>query len=466
MSDEQKKKIAVDCWKRGSQAVESQSWDYAIAMFGTAVKQLPDNLLYRQTLRVTERKKYNDNRKGAKLAGFKITKLKASIKAASMKSNWVEVDKLAEEGLALNPWDAGLNASLGEAASKRGFHEIAEFSFQQSVEMDPKNKDYIKKLADVQEERGKFKEAARTWARILEFDPIDGEARTKSQQLDTQTVINRGGYEDAENTHDVEVPNAYDVDRPVKQQIPEAVTGPGEDKEADLRRAVRKNPEEKDAYLKLAQFLQREKRLPEARETLAKALEFSLNDKSLQELIEDLDLEIMKQEIENFQQENANLNENKKLQTKLKQKQRDYLTREIEVFKNRVEEYPKDLHVKFRLAKSYIKGQKFSDAIPLLQQASSDPKMQADVLVNLGKCFFADGKKKLALPQFEKAITLLDEETNTKTLTEVHYLCGRLYEQAKKPEQAEEHYLKVLGYDYDYKDANDRLENLSVEETE
>ena len=78
--DAEKKQIAADCWKKGSEAMSKENWDYAIEMFGKSVMLVPDNLLYRQTLRGVERKKYGDNGSGAKMAGLRLTKVKTRIK--------------------------------------------------------------------------------------------------------------------------------------------------------------------------------------------------------------------------------------------------------------------------------------------------------------------------------------------------------------------------------------------------
>ncbi|MCA9042170.1 MAG: tetratricopeptide repeat protein, partial [Planctomycetaceae bacterium] len=82
------------------------------------------------------------------------------------------------------------------------------------------------------------------------------------------------------------------------------------------------------------------------------------------------------------------------------------------------------------------------------------------VLVHLGKCYHADGRKELALRQFEKALPMIDQHEKPQMFVEAHYFCGRMCEDAGKMEQAEQHYIEVLGVDYEFKDARQRLENL------
>ncbi|QDU78841.1 cellulose synthase subunit BcsC [Polystyrenella longa] len=456
-----KRKIAADCFKKGSQALESQSWDYAIEMLKTSVKMVPENLFYRQTLRGAEKRKYDDNKKGKRLAGLSITKLKTQIKGKRMRSDWAAMDQLAEDGLALNPWDSSLNASLGEAAAKRGYEDVAEFAYRQALEMDSNSRDLLVGLADVYEERGKFNEAAEIWNKIQRLNPLDSEARMKANQLSADSTMDRGGYNKAENTQDVKQPNAYDVDRPVKQQIPEQVSGPGEDEEADFRRAIRKNPEDRQAYLKLTGFLREQKRYIDAYNELKGVADKFEEDTVFKEISEDVELESRMEEIELSRNAVEANKDDRKLVKRLQTLQKEYVLREIEILKGRISQNPKDLGLKFRLAKRYMKFKKWSEAIPLLQQASTDQRHQAEILVHLGKCYHADGRKELALRQFEKALPLIDQHERPQMFVEAHYFCGRMCEDASKYELAENHYLEVLGVDYDYKDARERLDKLS-----
>ena len=72
-------KYAAESFKKGTEAMAKQNWDYCVSMFGQAVKLVPSNLLYRQTLRGTERRKYPKGT-GAKMAGMRLMGVKASIK--------------------------------------------------------------------------------------------------------------------------------------------------------------------------------------------------------------------------------------------------------------------------------------------------------------------------------------------------------------------------------------------------
>lgn len=67
-----KKKIAADCFRKGNDAMEKRNFDYAVKMHSSAVQLIPDNLMFRQTLRGCQRYLYGNNKKGATLARLRL----------------------------------------------------------------------------------------------------------------------------------------------------------------------------------------------------------------------------------------------------------------------------------------------------------------------------------------------------------------------------------------------------------
>ncbi len=453
-----KNKIAADCYKRGSEAMAQQNWDYAVSMYGQAASLVPDNVLFRQSLRGCEERKYNGNKKGARLAGIKLTRIKSRIAAAKMKEGWENIDKAAEEGLTLNPWDAQLNADMAQACMERGFHECAVFGFRRAAALEPKKKEYHRSLALALEEMGNYADAIKCWNNIYALDPLDSEARSKIGQLEASSAMKKGGYEDAESTQ--EVRTGYEFDRPSKSTSPQPADGPGMSIEADLQRAIRKEPENQDHYLKLAEFYRRNKQLDKSLETYQKAMQVSGGDPNIREQLEDLELEMMRNNLALARQAAAADPENETTLENVKGLTRDLVRQEIDVFSRRVKRYPADMKLKFELAKRYRMVKKIDLAIPLLQQASTDNRIKNDVLVNLGKCFAAANQADLALRQFQKAIPEINPQDKPELLAEAHYLAGRLCEELGKRDEAENHFGEVIGIDYTYKDARKRLERL------
>jgi tetratricopeptide (TPR) repeat protein len=459
-----KRKFASDCFKRGTEAMAKQNWDYAVEMFLTSVKLSADNLVYRQSLRGCERKKYKDNKTGASMAFLKLSSIRSKIKKARSAKNWVEMDIAAEEGLTVNPWDGQFNADLGEAAVERGFLEIAAFAYETATSADsaPKNKDFLIALAHVQELRKNYNAAIVALEKAQALDPLDGTIRSKIHALGASSTIHRGGYDEAKTTHEVK------QDKP-KQGYEDSVKGnvktnnevlaPGESEEADLKRMIRKEPANVAYYLKLADLYRREGKLEDSAKTFQQALEVS-GDANIREQMEDVELDMVRRNL-NFAKEAARLDaDNQQTRAVVVELAKELLQQEIEVLGRRVDRYPSDLKLKNELARRYMKAKEFDKAIPLLQAASKDIRQEAQVLASLGTCFLAKKQNNLAKRQFEKALEKLNFEDHPIPFKECHYYLGRLAEEAADLPEAEKHYTEILGVDYDYKDVGERLRKI------
>jgi hypothetical protein len=103
---------------------------------------------------------------------------------------------------------------------------------------------------------------------------------------------------------------------------------------------------------------------------------------------------------------------------------------------------------------------KYTQAIPLLQQASNNKKLKAQALIKLGRCFIQDKKISLARGQIERGVAEVNAPDDPKLFVEAHYMLGRVCEELKDFPAAEKHYGEVLVVDYQYKDALARLEKL------
>jgi tetratricopeptide (TPR) repeat protein len=358
----------------------------------------------------------------------------------------------------INPWDAHFNADVGEAAVHLGYQEIAVFSYEKAVESDPKNKDYLRALAYAYEKRVRYPEAIRIWERVQQLDPLDTEARSKITGLNATDMIKRANFEEAPKLKDV-----------VKQGYEESVKGgveqdsaaaPGESAEDDLRHAIRRDPAAIGNYLKLAELYRKELRYDEAMDMYQKALQVAGGDPNVRERLEDVQLEMGRRNRDFLKQDAANHPDDAELQQRLVEVKRELLLQEISVFSTRAERYPQDLRLKAELGQRFVESGKPDKAIPLFQQAAKDPRLEAVVLVSLGRCFLKVKKNDLAEFQFKRAVTKLNASDHKSSLLDCHFWLGRLAEQAGRNDDAITHFNEVISLDYGYKDARERLEKL------
>jgi tetratricopeptide (TPR) repeat protein len=455
--DPNKKKIAADCFVKGNQALEKKNFDYALDMHSKTVRLIPDNLMFRKTLRNTEYRMYDNNKSGAKLASARLMGTRNTIRKARSKKDWLAMDQAAEEGLKINPWDPQLNADVGEACYNLGYAEVAEFAYQCASDGNPDSKEFLQRLMEINEDRGNFPKAIECAKRLTKLEPNNGKLRAQLTGLEAKQVMDRGGYDGAKSTQEVRR-NAYDDYRPATDKyVPDTVVGPGVSLENDLRRAIRKSPADKGNYIKLVEHLQKQKEYEKASEALKEALSATGGDVNIREILEDNDLMWLRHQLEQAKSVTADDEAGQKRITSIK---RELLLREIEVYNSRIERYPNDARFKHELGKRYMQLKEFKKAIPLLQQATVDQRREAEVLVLLAKCFLAERQQKLARSQLERAGEKLNPHDNPETYCEAHYILGRLCEDAGDRDDAEHHYGLVLSVNYNYKDARERHEKL------
>ena len=90
----------------GNDAAQKGNDVYAAQMYKEACKTKPDNLVYRQSLRGVQRRKFgNDPSKVGRMVGLKLQPLRIKISLAKSRQKWAEVLDLCEEVLAQSPWD-------------------------------------------------------------------------------------------------------------------------------------------------------------------------------------------------------------------------------------------------------------------------------------------------------------------------------------------------------------------------
>ena len=462
MDPEQAKRIANECWKTGSSATNKQSWDYAVEMFSKAASLVPENLVYRQSLRGAEYRKYNDNGTGARMAGAKLMGIRGRVKKARGKEDWKTMNDEAEAGLQINPWDAQLEAWVGEACAKMEFFDVAIFAFSNAVKLEKDNVEYLKELATLHLDKRNYDEAGRLWEKIYQLNPLDGEARAMQTRIQTLKTMDRGGYEDAANTRDVKATTAYDFDR--KKSSDHDVIGPGDDLESDLKRQIRKEPDKFEGYQKLGDFYRKAKRLDECIEMYKTAHEKSGGNDDIREQLEDVQLEKLRNQVDQARELAAKNPEDEEAQKKRTALATKLIKHEIQIYSERIKRHTQDSRLKYELGKRYMRVKHYKDSIKLFQQAVVDKRLETECYVLLGECFRRENQIPLAKRQYEKALPNLNTHDSQDLFLTSHYWLGRIAEQNGDRETAENHYQEILAIDYDYLDVAKRLKNLGNNE--
>ena len=450
------REIAKKSWQHGNGALSKQNFDLAIQMYYQAAQKDRGNLLYRQSLRGAEKKKYKDNGSGASMKGLKLMGPRGRVKKARSKKDWTGLDSAAEEGLKVDPWDVDLNVAVSEAAEGLRHFEVAKFAIDAALASNKDDTKLLKRYANLLEELEEYDPALVIWNKLHRLTPDDHEIARKITHLTTEKMVKRTGGTDAKGTRQMnESATAYDE----ASGLTDSPDGPGQDPVADLQRQIRKQPDDPNPRVRLADLYFKAGKLKQAAASMKEAAEIS-GDVTIEERYEDMHLAEMRQQLDAAKQKARQLKDEKRM-GRAKKYEAQLTEKEIEILTRRAERHPKNMRVKYDLGTRLLARKQVQEAIPLLQQSVSDNRIESDARVSLGEAFLMDGKRPLAKRQFETALEAIDTHDQPELFLKSHYALGRLAEEAGETRAAEKHYSDVLGLDYNYRDANDRLTKLS-----
>ncbi len=132
----------------------------------------------------------------------------------------------------------------------------------------------------------------------------------------------------------------------------------------------------------------------------------------------------------------------------------------LEVYRERVAQYPTDLRLKFKLGAALFESGQYDEAIPILQAAQADPRNRVRSRLMIGRAFFEQGSHAQAAEVLREALEAY--ELTDDTSKELLYWLGRAYESAGQIDDARTAYGKLLREDYNYRDgeARKRLDAL------
>src|SRR5437867_1838694 len=93
------RQAAQQCFVRGMEVCKKQDWAYAIKLFKDACKLAPDQLVYRQQLRQAAKRKFENNKKGSRMAAVTTLGAQAGLKGAKAKKEYFRALECCEDCL-------------------------------------------------------------------------------------------------------------------------------------------------------------------------------------------------------------------------------------------------------------------------------------------------------------------------------------------------------------------------------
>ncbi len=485
-SPEQRRIAAQQC-ERARQAISAANYDYGIELLRTCCKLDPANLIYRQTLRQTEKLKYKNNLRGSLLAGITTASARTRLRLAMQRKQYRKALEIGEEVLRRNPWHTGAQLAMSEAAEQLGLIDLAVWILEQARQKNPKDRRVNRPLAERYEKQGNFKQAILLWDLVHKDNPKDEEAGRKGKDLAATHTIKRGHYEEAalgagEEHGFRESETAAAVQSPLEPRTPRPGTGSPSSlgsvgspsspsapmrtaEEARLARQVEplraritSDPTNAGNYLQLAAVYEKANQPEKARETLNEGLGPTGLNFDIQIRLAELEIEPFRENLrltDEKLKENPQDEELRRIRARLL---KEINVREMEIFRQKAERYPSESSSRLELGIRMLRAGHSDEAITQLQQARKDPRSRWKALLYLGYCFKSKNNWPLAKRNFEEAMQGLPQEEDASRM-ELFFQLAQGAAEAKDWVTAIELGNELANLDFSYRDIGKLLDD-------
>ena len=416
------RRVAAERFDRANQVAGTGDFDYGIQLLLICCKLDPSNMLYRQTLRRTQKAKFNNNLHGSRLSMVTTARTRARLKNAKRNREYLKVLEYGEEILSRNPWDMSAQMDMAEAADAVGLTNMAIFMLDQGRQKYPKDPTLNRALARLFEKTGNFSHAITLWQLVNEAVPGDVEASHKAKDLAASETIQRGNYDGSGSSEKpTMIVGGMGASAPKHNAAVDRVSRDA----APLLARIEANATEPNLYIQLAAVYRRHNQPDRARAALEKGLGPTGTSHQIQLELFELDLEPFRRNLviaEDKIREHASagdtdegpsIDDLKKIRARLV---KEINSREVEIFRIRSDRNPLDLSFRLELGQRLLRADQIDQAIVELQQAKKDPKNVGRASLYLGFCFKRRNNWRLAQRNFEDAMAQIPEsdEANRK----------------------------------------------------
>jgi len=233
----------------------------------------------------------------------------------------------------------------------------------------------------------------------------------------------------------------------------------GTDRRAALMQTIAKNPADIEAYLELADLVERDATVEEAQQLLAKALSASGNDLKVREHVEDRQLRWMRNRL-HIAEKRLTEEDNPDNRAAVERLRAAQLKQEIEVYSARSARYPENIGWKYELAMRLKAAGNHAEAIRHFQDVLLDARRKGAVSLELGECFQKIRQYPLAMRSYQTAVeSLTDRELDLRK--RALYRAGVLAAGLDDPDAARKYLSTLAELDFGYRDVAQRLDKLT-----
>jgi tetratricopeptide (TPR) repeat protein len=453
--DEQRNK-AQTFFARGKTVADTGQFDYGIEMCLQGLRIDPEAVEAHKDLRLISLKR---KASGGKPLGM-IDRMKLLRAGKDQKENMLNAEKV----LSFDPGNMDAMEALTVAAYKGGFWDtvmwIGEILLTANVEA---NKPELKKflvLKDVYKDLKRWKLAVRACQYAVQLRPQDMELGQELKNLGVMETMDQGNYLNAKSFRD------SIRDKDTQQQLME--------NERDIRSASfmeRKVMEAEQAYkadanepgkmLKYVEALVSTEQMEFENRAIEVLQEWYDKTKQFRfrRNIGQINMKMWNRMVRAKREEVKNKPLDEGLKKEFEQLRQDQLEFELSEYAQWAENYPTERLLRFEQAKRLFMLKRFDEAIPLLQEAASDPKLKVDASTWLGKAFFEAGFHDEAAQVLEQAINDYPVRNDDKS-KDMFYWRARALEQNNDVDAALKLYSQLAQWQFSFMDVQQRIKRL------
>ena len=465
----EQRRAAVGQFDRANQVLKGGDHDYGMQLLLTCCKIDPANLIYRQSLRQTQRAKYQNNESGQSMAYVRSLWLRFRLQKAMLRGDYRGALVEAELVLMRNPWDLQTHLIMAQAFEELEWPDHALWTLEQIRSTHPKNPKVNRPLARLYEKRGNFNQAIALWELVRRADPDDVEAQRKGKDLAASATIAKGRYEEViQGT--TSSPSQAETETATEQPaLGKTASSPGmpalsddpPDRHpreiANLLERIKANPKNANAYLHLAGVYKKAEQFDKAREVLQNALEPTGNNFEITQEMLDLEIEPFRRDLAVTEQRLRKTPADPDLQKIRAKLTKEINTRELDLHRQRPDRYPTDSVARFEMGLRLLHAGQIDEAIKELQAVRNDPRHHGKAQFYLGMCFKSRNNWRLAQRNFEEALQHLGT-SDAFLRKEAMYILAAGFAETGELDRAIDLGCELANLDYNYKNIGALLE--------
>jgi len=456
------------CFDHGAKLMKELKYDYSYVhtLLSQSVAGDPNNQKYLDALLENLHRQH----KGKSKAGSAFNWGSANnVRAELDKKQWVTAIKLGLDNLVEQPWDVPTLRAMAEACAALDVNDAELRFLRLALEAAPRNADVAKHCAQALTRIGIYDQAIACWHRVEEIKNIDEEAAKAIADITMLKNRIASGLGTPDPHGGVATPRAAALAKlapqkkvaPEKAKMREIKLTPRQ----ELERAITEYSGDIENYFQLADLMLGESRPGEAVAVLQKAVEESHRRPDVIDRLEQAQLEHLKIR-SSIADKKAQLDATPEAQDAATKLADEVAKLEAENRQNKLARYPGRKDIKLEIGHQLKKGGQYAEAIPLLNDAATDPDLAAAALLDLGDCQLQLKQTDKAINNYKRALQSASDADPAKNPKAPEQKKLALYRIAmanlarKDLERAEKYLKEVVKLDPNFRDAKARLDKV------